>query len=121
MNSSGMDRWRATVSVHLRIRVAEDRQADFRLFLQEAIPFYEAPGGIRIRLLSDDSDSERFIELVEYIDELTYRRDDHRVQSDPTMAQFLAQWRSLLAEPPIVETHHEVGLRPSSVVPTSTT
>jgi hypothetical protein len=53
MNSSVSDLWRAAVFVHLRIRVAEDRQAEFRSFLGEAIPFYESPGGIRIRLLSD--------------------------------------------------------------------
>ena len=110
MNSSVSEPWRAGVFVHLRIRVAEDRQAEFRSVLGEAIPFYEFPGGIRVRLLSDDDDPERFIELVEYIDERTYRQDDDRVQSDPTMAEFLARWRSLLVEPPIVEVYHQADL-----------
>ena len=110
MKSSVSERWPAIVSVHLRIRVAEDRRVEFHSFLREAIPFYEAPGGIRFRLLSDEADPERFVELVEYIDEHTYRLDDDRVQSDPTMAQFLARWRSLLAEPPTVETYREVDL-----------
>ncbi len=111
MNSSVSEPWRAGVFVHLRIRVAEDCQAQFRSFLDEAIPFYESPGGIRVRLLSDDDDPERFIELVESIDESAYRHDDDRVHSDPTMADFLARWQSLLVEPPVVEVYHQVELR----------
>ncbi|MGO9149243.1 MAG: hypothetical protein ACLP1E_07150 [Acidimicrobiales bacterium] len=110
MNSSVSDLWRAAVFIHLRIRVAEDRQAEFRSFLGEATPFYESPGGIRVRLLSDEVDPELFTELVEYIDERTYRHDNDRVQSDPAMAEFLARWRSLLVEPPIVEIYHRADL-----------
>ncbi len=96
--------------VHLRIRVAEERHDDLRAFLAEAIPFYEAPGGIRVRLLADDTEPEHFIELVEYVDERAYRLDEERVDSDPTMGAFLSRWRGLLEEPPIVETFHAVDL-----------
>ncbi|MGA2805272.1 MAG: hypothetical protein ABSF89_12925 [Acidimicrobiales bacterium] len=112
MDSSVGDPWRATVCLHLRIRVATERQSEFRSFLREAIPFYEAPGGIRVRLLSKDTEPERFIEQIEYVDERTYQEDDERTRSDPTMAQFLAQWRSLLAEPPVVEIYREAPLAP---------
>jgi len=112
MDSSVGDPWRATVWLHLRIRVAAERQAEFRSFLREAIRFYEAPGGIRVRLLSKDTEPERFIEQIEYIDERTYHEDDERTRSDLTMAQFLARWRSLLAEPPVVEVYREAPLGP---------
>jgi hypothetical protein len=110
VDSSIVEPWRAAVFVHLRIRVAEHRQAELRSFLSEAIPFYESPGGIRVRLLANDLDPERFIELVEYIDEHTYRQDESRVESDPTMAAFLVRWRSLLVEPPCVEVYHQTDL-----------
>ena len=112
MDSSVGDPWRATVCLQLRIRVATERQAEFRSFLREAIPFYEAPGGIRVRLLSKDTEPEHFIEQVEYVDERSYQEDDERTRSDPTMAQFLARWRSLLAEPPVVEVYREAPLAP---------
>ncbi|MGO9408630.1 MAG: hypothetical protein ACLP41_15330 [Acidimicrobiales bacterium] len=83
MDSSVGDPWRATVCLHLRIRVATERQAEFRSFLREAIPFYEAPGGIRVRLLSKDTEPEQFIEQVEYVDERSYQEDDERTRSDP--------------------------------------
>jgi hypothetical protein len=112
MDSSVDDPWRATVCLHLQIRVATERQAEFLSFLRDAIPFYEAPGGIRVHLLSKDAEPERFIERIEYIDERTYRQDDERTRSDPTMARFLARWRSLLAEPPVVEVYREVPRAP---------
>lgn len=98
------------ISVHLRIRVQPSRSDDLVAFLNEAIPFYEAPGNIRVRLLADDSAADRFIELVEYTDERTYLEDEQRVDSDPTMAMYLAQWRELLAEPPVVEVYREMAI-----------
>ncbi len=110
MDSPVGDPWRATVWLHLRIRVAAERQAEFRSFLRKAIPFYEAPGGIRVRLLSKDAEPDRFIEQIEYVDERCYQEDDERTRSDPTMVELLARWRSLLAEPPIVEVYREAPL-----------
>jgi hypothetical protein len=99
-----------TVLVHLRIHVTPDRQAELREFLREAIPFYEAPGGIRVCLLSKDGEPEHFIEQIEYADERTYQEDDERTRSDSTMGQYLARWRSMLAEAPTVEVYREASL-----------
>jgi quinol monooxygenase YgiN len=93
------------IDLHLRIRVKPGRRADFFAFLREAIPIYESPGRITIRLLEDLTDDHRFIELVLYDDHDAYTRDQHRVQTDPTMQQLLTRWRDLLAEPPTVEVY----------------
>jgi len=79
-----------------------------RVFLREAIPFYESPGGIRVRLLGDTSAPDRFIEIIDYASEHAYMEDEERVKSNPTMAQYLARWRALLAEPPTVEIYRDV-------------
>jgi hypothetical protein len=93
------------IELHLRVLVKNGRRADFFAFLREAIPCYTAPGGIRIRLLADRLDPQRFIEVVEYLDEATYQQDQARVAHDPTMQTLLARWREHLAEPPIIETY----------------
>lgn len=74
-------------------------------FLTEAIPFYEQPGGIRVRLLWDMADPDRFIEVVEYADQQTHDQDQIRTAQDPQMMRYLRRWRELLAEPPQVETY----------------
>jgi quinol monooxygenase YgiN len=101
------------IELHLRIQVAQGRREDFFAFLREAIPFYEQPGGIRIRLLEDAADDHRFIEVVEYADEAAYARDQQRVASDPQMQKWLVRWRALLAAPPVVETYRSSGLWPA--------
>lgn len=98
------------IDLHLRCRVAPGRRAEFLAFLREAIPFYESPGGIEVCIWQDANDDHRFIERVRYADEAAYHRDQERVANDPTMKTYLARWRQLLAEPPIVETYRGVVL-----------
>jgi quinol monooxygenase YgiN len=93
------------IQLHLRIRVANAKRDEFLAFLREAIPYYESPGGIRVRLLEDRSDSQRFIELVEYADDATYEADQVRVERDSLMKEYLARWRALLDGPPVLEAY----------------
>ena len=90
------------IELHLRGRATPGRRSELVEFLREAIPFYEAPGGIHVRVLWDLADQDRFVEVVEYIDRETYDRDQARVEHDATMQAYLRRWRSLLAEPPHV-------------------
>ena len=96
------------IDLHLRVRVLIDRREDFLTFLREAIPYYESPGGIEIRLLEDKTDDHRFIEVVLYENERVYQRDQERVANDPMMKQYLQRWRALLAEEPKIEVYRLV-------------
>ncbi|MBX3410520.1 MAG: antibiotic biosynthesis monooxygenase [Phycisphaeraceae bacterium] len=96
---------RGRIELHLRIRVHAGGGEALRAFLREAMPFYTAPGGITIELLQDRADPCRFIELVTYADEAAFEADQRRVDSDPGMIALLQRWRSLLAEPPVVEVY----------------
>lgn len=93
------------IELHLRIRVKPDCLEAFLDFLREAIPFYEQPGGIRVRLLEDYSDPTRFIELIEYADEETYQQDQRRVEEEPEQRRYIERWRALLEGPPEVEVY----------------
>ncbi|NUQ53083.1 MAG: antibiotic biosynthesis monooxygenase [Phycisphaerales bacterium] len=93
------------IDLHLRCRIVPGRRAEFLEFLRNAIPYYESPGGISVRLLQDIGDAERFIEVVRYEDEATYVRDQERVANDLTMKSYLTRWRALLAEDPVVEVY----------------
>jgi RimJ/RimL family protein N-acetyltransferase/quinol monooxygenase YgiN len=104
------------VDLHLRIRVSREKRAVFDAFLREAIPFYEAPGGIRVRLVEDEGDPTRLIEIVEYASVERYLADRERVTNDGTMQAYLERWRALLDGPAHVEVYHEQdeGLRSTS-------
>ncbi|MGE5828816.1 MAG: putative quinol monooxygenase [Micromonosporaceae bacterium] len=94
--------------IQLRGRVADGRWDDLVSFLRTAIPFYEGPGGIRVRLLRDAGDPNAFIEIVEYETEAAYAADQRRVQNDPAMIARLEEWRRLLAGPIEVQTLRDV-------------
>lgn len=98
------------VELHLRCRVIPARQTEFLSLLREAVPFYESPGGIRVRLQQDAHDADRFIEVVEYRDEAVYQQDQARVENDSVMKSYLDRWRLLLAEPPVVEVYRRVSI-----------
>ena len=93
------------LELHLRIRVLDGKRDEFLAFVAEAVPYYEAPGGIHVRLLEDVSDWHRFIEVVEYADDATYRRDQQRLTGDPQMKEYVARWHTLLDGPPSVEVY----------------
>jgi quinol monooxygenase YgiN len=95
----------AVIELHLSGRVAPGRRAELVAFLIEAVPFYEAPGGIKVRVLWDVSDEDRFVEVVEYADQATHDRDQQRVEQDPRMQAYLRRWRSLLDGAPTVRTY----------------
>ncbi|MBX3117471.1 MAG: hypothetical protein KF784_00280 [Fimbriimonadaceae bacterium] len=98
------------VYLHLRIRVLSSRLDDFHAFLSRAIPCYEQPGGIKVRLLQQDGDPESFIEVVEYETEDDYAKDQVRVEEDPQSRDLIAEWRTLLDGPPTVEVWREQTL-----------
>ena len=101
------------ITLVLAGRVPPGGRAALEGFLTEATPFYEAPGGIRVRLLWERAEPDSFVEIVEYADEAAYAADQHRVDEDPAMAAHLTRWRSLLAGPPTVTVYDE-ATRPAA-------
>lgn len=95
------------IVLHLRIRAKPGCREQLLAFLRRAKPFYEAPGGIMMRLLQDRSDDHAFIEVFEYQSQQAYDLDQQRVRDDPQMKAYLTEWRGLLDGPPVVETYWE--------------
>jgi hypothetical protein len=98
----------STIVLDLRIAVPVEKRSDLLAFLRKAIPFYERPGGIRVRLLQSQADPTRMIERVEYANHAIFEQDQRRVAEDPEMRRYLEEWRTLLDTPPEVEVYREV-------------
>jgi hypothetical protein len=91
------------IELHLRVQIADGRRDDFLHFIKESTPFYEQPGGIRVRLLEGLGVDGAAIEVIEYATDDDYRRDQQRAETDPQMRTHLKRWRELLANPPHIE------------------
>lgn len=98
------------VTLMLRFSVATDRHGELKAFLARARPYYEQPGGIHVRLLENLAGPGDFVEIVEYQDEETYRRDQVRVETDPGMKALLAEWRTFHVGGLVVEAYRDTPL-----------
>ncbi len=85
--------------VSLVYRVVPAQRAELISFLQEALPFYEQPGGIRIGLYEAADEPGFFQELVAYDTEASYEADQQRVEEDPEMKKVLEKWHSFIDGP----------------------
>ncbi len=90
------------VQIHLHIRVAPERQQELLAFCRRAFPIYEGDNHLRMELLRVEGSEDAFLEIVHYESEEKYVEDQARIDSDPTNQALLAEWRSLLSEPPTV-------------------
>lgn len=92
------------IEIHLRGRISEGKRSNFTEFLAEAIPYYESPGGIRVRVLWNALEPDEFVEIIAYDSQAIHDRDQLRVEEDERMRELLMRWRDLLDGPPRVET-----------------
>ena len=86
----------AAIILVLEGRVLPGKQRDLESFLREARPYYESIGDVSMRFLWDARDDGRFREVFQYRTREAFEADDHRVNHDPVMKQYLARWRTLL-------------------------
>ena len=97
------------VFLHLRIKVSSENLPKLREFLERAIPIYERPCRLKVRLLQEHTDSTSFLELIEYETVEDFLADQKRVEEDPEQRELIREWRQLLEQPPVVEVWHELS------------
>ena len=96
------------VVLHLRFSLAPERREELLDFLALARPVYEAPGGIRVRLLEGAGALDEMVEVIEYDSAAAYEADQLRIEADPAMRDLLARWRTIIDGPPAVEVYTEI-------------
>jgi hypothetical protein len=84
-------------TLHLRIRTPTADLNQLLPFIKAAIPFYEAFGQIRVRLLHNVDDPTQFVQVVEYETEEAFEMNRQRVAGDPTLRAYLQTWRVLMS------------------------
>lgn len=80
--------------VAMSYSVAPENRAALLRFMAETIPFYEKPGGIRVKLYESADEPGTFLELVAYSSRKVYDEDQYRIENDAEYRKVLAQWHS---------------------------
>ena len=94
--------------LHFKIRTPTTGTQQLIPFMKAAIPFYEAFGRTRIRLLHNVDDPTQFLQVVEYEIDEAFEMNRQRIASDPTLRTFLQTWRTLLAQAVEIDVYEEV-------------
>src|ERR1700680_2819427 len=94
--------------LHFKIRTPTTETKQLLPFIKAAIPFYEAFGRTRIRLLHNVDDPTQFVQVVEYEAEEAFEMNRQRIASDPTLRTFLQTWRTLLAQAVEIDVYEDV-------------
>jgi hypothetical protein len=102
------DRKRVRRTLHLKIRTATPDAKQLLPFIKAAIPFYEAYGQMRIRLLHNVDDPTQFVQVVEYETEEAFELTRQRFAGDPTLRAYLQTWRALTLAAVEVDVYEDV-------------
>jgi hypothetical protein len=94
--------------LHFRIRTPTTETKQLLPFIKAAIPFYEAFGRTRIRLLHNVDDPTQFVQVVEYETEEAFEMNRQRIAGDPTLRAFLQTWRTLLSQAIEIDVYEDV-------------
>lgn len=85
--------------VSLVYRLPPERRSALLEFLEEALPLYERPGGVRVGLYESLDEPGLFLELVSYASTGAYEADQLRVDQDPEMVATLARFKAVVSGP----------------------
>ena len=94
--------------LHLKTRTTAADPSQLLSFVKASIPFYQALGGTRIRLLRNVDDPSHLVQEVEYETQESFEMNRHQVASDPTMRTFLQTWKSLLMGAVEIDVYEDV-------------
>ena len=81
--------------LQLKMRAPTPDITQLLSFVKAAIPFYQAFGNTRVRLLRNVDDPAQLIQEIEYDIEPTIELNRQQVASDPTIQAYLRTWRSM--------------------------
>jgi hypothetical protein len=94
--------------LQMRIRVLGDARQLLAL-MQSAMPFYQALGGKRFRLLRNVDDPAQLLVEIEYEAHAGIELNRQKVASDPMVRSFLQGWRTMLAGSAEVDVYEDLG------------
>ena len=95
-------------TLHLKMRSPTADAKQLLPFIKAVIPFYEAFGRMRIRLLHNVDDPNQFVQVVDYETDEAFEMNRQRIAGDPTLRAYLQTWRVLMAGAVEIDVYEDV-------------
>ena len=98
--------------LHVRFTLAGGDPQQMLSMMQATAPFYQAFGGMQMRLLHNADDPARFLQVIEYETPAAFEVNRQQIASDPRLQTYLAAVRALVPGAVEVEVYRDVGTGP---------
>jgi hypothetical protein len=94
--------------LHIKFRSPTADSSQLVSLFQSAMPFYQATGVTRARLLRNVDDPSAFIQVLEYQVSEMIEINRQAIASDPMMQGYLRAWRAIVPGGVEVDVYEEV-------------
>ena len=94
--------------LHFRIRTPGMDAAQLLSLIKPAVPFFQAWGGGKVRLLRNVDDPNQFLQVIEYETPQALELNRQRIASDPMLRTYLQTWRTVLQGAVDVDVYEDV-------------
>ena len=82
--------------LHIKVRAPTADAAEvLASMMKNSAGFYEAFGGVRMRLLRNVDDPAQFVQIVEYPPNQAFELNRQKLSSEPMTRNFVTAWRSM--------------------------
>jgi hypothetical protein len=95
--------------LHVRFTLSGGDPQQILAMMQAAAPFYQAFGGVQMRLLHNADDPGRFLQVIEYDAPAALEQNRQQIASDPRVQTYLQAMRTFVPGTVELEVYREVG------------
>lgn len=95
--------------LHVRFTLPGGDPQRLAAMMQAAAPFWQAFGGLSVKLLHNADDPARFVQVIEYDTPAALEANRVQIAGDPRVQAYLAAVRALVPGAVEVDVYREVG------------
>ena len=95
--------------LHVRFTLPGGDPQQILNMMQAAAPFYQAFGGLQMRLLHNADDPGRFVQVIAYDAPAALEQNRQQIASDPRVLAYLQAVRTFVPGAVELEVYSEVG------------
>jgi hypothetical protein len=94
--------------LHLRTRTPNTDASQLLGLMRAALPFYQAFGGAKVRLLRNVDDPSQIVQVVEYETPEAFELNRSRIAGDPMLRTYMQTWRTMLSAAIEIDVYEDV-------------
>jgi len=95
--------------LHVRFTLPGADPQQLHTMMQASAPFFQAFGGLRMKLLHNADDPGRFVQVIEYETPAALESSRQQIASDPHVLAYLQALRTMVPGAVDMEVYRDVG------------